>query len=906
MANSINTNISAYFAQANITAAANASSSSVARLSSGNRIVQASDDVAALSIGTSLKTSVATLRTALTNSAQASSLLQVADGALAQVTEILQRQKAIAVQAGSGSLDAAARGFLNQEFQQLSAEIDRLTGSTNFNGVKLLNGTLSDTVKAVTNTNKATSGTLVFNFDDAANALPAVAQTFIINGVTLALAISTTTAAANNVVVGDTIVSREAAVAAIARYINNVQNDSSANAPTAANKALLAGLKATANGTQLTIESRAGGTLGQNAYAVRGTTGTFVNTVTGNGDQQIYSYGATAVTSLDVNATASSVNDFATGAITLGGVTLYTVVASDSLRKIVAGVNANAGTTGITAYITGTSGAYVVNFRTSANATGTLSASGDLAAVASGTTTLNVVLSGASQTGLQQGGVIGYGSTGDASSLITSQSQKANISRIAFSEPATLASLASQSVTIAGRAFTFSTNVRSATAQSEVGIGTTLQETLDNLVEKLNTYRGNTAENYTFDQFEAVREGTDVVIRTRQATNNATVIAAATGITIAVSGSNITTPTNVSATALVAQTNTGIDAGSVTNTAFAGVIQGFTASYAGASNRANLSVIVGGITYTALSVNTTPTADGDILFSSDTGGSFKVRLRGGTGLTVDNTADAVAYAKALDAAFAGVTFYQKRDVSSYNATGSLLGTSVRYQGADFSKLNVDSISVQAPTGSSTSGTISFTINGEVYAASSFGTQIGANSVTRFISSSDPNKYLEFRNAGNVLSLANADSAKTLQTALKTAFGVGTGQASLSFQVGVTASDSLSVSIGNATTSSLFDGVTLNVLDQLSASDASVALDTALATLTSLRANVGALQSRFNFAAANIQTSVQNQDAARAGLLDTDIAFESTNFATNQVKLQAGISVLAQANQQVQNLLKLIQ
>lgn len=144
--NSINTNIAAYSAQGNISRASGNASASIARLSSGNRITKASDDVAALSIGTSLRTGVTTLKTALLNASQGSSLLQVADGALAQLSEILQRQKAIAVQAGSGSLGSAERGFLNQEFQNLTKEIDRITGSTNFNGVTLLNGGLGTSV----------------------------------------------------------------------------------------------------------------------------------------------------------------------------------------------------------------------------------------------------------------------------------------------------------------------------------------------------------------------------------------------------------------------------------------------------------------------------------------------------------------------------------------------------------------------------------------------------------------------------------------------------------------------------------------------------------------------------------------------------------------------------------------
>ncbi len=166
--NSINTNIAAYSAQSNINKASNQASSSIARLSSGERIVRAADDVAALSVGTSLRTNVTTLRQALVNTSQGSSLLQVADGALAQITDILQRQKAIAVQAGAGSLSDSERGFLNQEFQNLTLEIDRLAGQTNFNGVSLLDGSLSERVDVTDNKTAATQGTGSISFTDNA------------------------------------------------------------------------------------------------------------------------------------------------------------------------------------------------------------------------------------------------------------------------------------------------------------------------------------------------------------------------------------------------------------------------------------------------------------------------------------------------------------------------------------------------------------------------------------------------------------------------------------------------------------------------------------------------------------------------------------------------------------------
>src|ERR1700743_1636005 len=111
---SINTNIAAYYAQNNLRTASNNAQSSIARLSSGNAIVSASDDVSGLAIGTILKTNVSTLKTASSNTSQANSLLQVADGALASLGDILQRQKALAVQANSGTLSDTERGYLNQ------------------------------------------------------------------------------------------------------------------------------------------------------------------------------------------------------------------------------------------------------------------------------------------------------------------------------------------------------------------------------------------------------------------------------------------------------------------------------------------------------------------------------------------------------------------------------------------------------------------------------------------------------------------------------------------------------------------------------------------------------------------------------------------------------------------------
>lgn len=169
MTNSIISNIAAFNAQGNIGRASANASASIARLSSGNRITRASDDVAGLATGTALRTQVTTLRTALANAAQGSSLLQVADGALSQIVDILQRQKAIAVQASSGQLTDTNRSLLNQEFSSLTAEIDRISSTTNFNGVSLLAGGLGTSARQVTTNALAATTVLATTTLQAAN-----------------------------------------------------------------------------------------------------------------------------------------------------------------------------------------------------------------------------------------------------------------------------------------------------------------------------------------------------------------------------------------------------------------------------------------------------------------------------------------------------------------------------------------------------------------------------------------------------------------------------------------------------------------------------------------------------------------------------------------------------------------
>ncbi len=154
---SINTNISAMTAQRFLSGSSVGSASALAKISSGQRIVQAKDDAAALAIGSRLRSEVAGLQQAQLNAGQAGSLLQIADGAMSQVGDVLTRMKSLAVQAASGQLSSSERSTLNTEFQALAQEIDRIAADTEFNGNALINGSTS-TGTNINDINAAASG----------------------------------------------------------------------------------------------------------------------------------------------------------------------------------------------------------------------------------------------------------------------------------------------------------------------------------------------------------------------------------------------------------------------------------------------------------------------------------------------------------------------------------------------------------------------------------------------------------------------------------------------------------------------------------------------------------------------------------------------------------------------------
>ena len=143
MAMSILTNTASLTAQRNLSTTQSKMAGHIGRLSSGLRINSAADDAAGLGISENLKADIRSLAQAGRNANDAVSLGQVAEGAMNEQQGIVSRMRELAVQASNGTLGSTERSYIDTEFDQLSAELNRITNTTEFNGQKLLNGAAS-------------------------------------------------------------------------------------------------------------------------------------------------------------------------------------------------------------------------------------------------------------------------------------------------------------------------------------------------------------------------------------------------------------------------------------------------------------------------------------------------------------------------------------------------------------------------------------------------------------------------------------------------------------------------------------------------------------------------------------------------------------------------------------------
>ena len=167
MALTINTNIASLNAQRRLSASTSSLRQSFERLSSGLRIVRARDDAAGLAIADTLKADQRIASVAIRNANDGVSLISIADGALNEIGNVLQRMGELAEQSANGTLSSSQRSALDQEFSALGSEITRISNTTTFNGLQLLSGSQTVSLQVGFNSNansqitfKGTNGTL--------------------------------------------------------------------------------------------------------------------------------------------------------------------------------------------------------------------------------------------------------------------------------------------------------------------------------------------------------------------------------------------------------------------------------------------------------------------------------------------------------------------------------------------------------------------------------------------------------------------------------------------------------------------------------------------------------------------------------------------------------------------------
>ncbi len=145
MAVSLNSNISSLGAQRQINKTQSQLSTHLQRLSSGFRINSAMDDAAGLGVSEGMRSQIRGLAQASRNANDGLSVVQTAEGAMGEISNILIRMRALTVQSSNDSITDTDRAYINSEFTELTAEVDRITASTKFNGNTLLAGAYATT-----------------------------------------------------------------------------------------------------------------------------------------------------------------------------------------------------------------------------------------------------------------------------------------------------------------------------------------------------------------------------------------------------------------------------------------------------------------------------------------------------------------------------------------------------------------------------------------------------------------------------------------------------------------------------------------------------------------------------------------------------------------------------------------
>lgn len=327
----------------------------------------------------------------------------------------------------------------------------------------------------------------------------------------------------------------------------------------------------------------------------------------------------------------------------------------------------------------------------------------------------------------------------------------------------------------------------------------------------------------------------------------------------------------------------------------------------GVADTSTLNMSLNGQAYTAILTDASQTS---LVFKGEGGAILTLTTSAVLGSATQDSLDVFAASVQSDLRSSTVTQTRVITASGISYAGGLLagvsGAATLTKSSQFSSDGTSAPSISGFT-VSTAGEVTARVGSATYSGTltAPSATVAANTIT-LTNTADSTQTFTIALTGLTATINATTTAGSagLASALNTAFSSTTSSGGLSFQVGVASTDTISVTIGSAASSGIgTSGASVDTkANALAASDL---LDTALNTVVSLVSTVSAGISAFDASINNNSSSIQNADAARSSLLDTDYTAEATTFAESRVMVDAAIAVLTQVNTRIQNLLGLL-
>jgi len=907
----INTNVKSMYAQDALTVNNRKLDQSMQRLSTGLRINSAKDDAAGLAISNRMSSQISGLSVAIRNANDGISMMQTAEGALGEVTDMLQRMRELALQSASDINNDNDRSYLNAEVQSLKTEIDRIVSTTQFNGKNLLDGTMNAMLQigekagqtmnvAIGNLATAalgttsSSGVTTASTSNSAQGVAAVStisqMAFNGNdtyGFVLRVGNGTGSSTENLTIAGGVVKGNDAEDvatkirAAATAAVTAVAGQTTTAA--AATRAAMANLDVKANGNVLTITNKLGDKVEVSGFTSSANGTASYASVSGSGTSRLLSDTAAATSVANINASPATT---ATGTLALENGKSYSFRLNDQLINI---NNLGTGTTAAQALdaiklAIGSGGAGSTVTSTSTTHSFSLQdTTGKQVAITNFSSTSAPAGSAGSMVLTSRVGTI---SGSFANGGVDSQTiaLAGDIVQLSFSQAD-----ANYTFNIGGAPASGQTAATGTSFTVNTAAGASLADALATVRDQIN------ANSTAFALVEArVVDGklelqqktgqTGTKIHTFSSTGKPAVIAG----TATLGGTNLVTAGAASTTNGVQATASQMALSFSESDNYS-----FTLTNATGGGATTISATVNGTDYSALvsAVNSNTTATGitarvdgnKVLLEKASGAGFTLANMSSTGsgkMTAANAAGQGSSAVLDDtAAITGATTA---------AAGIATATTMELTNSGDDKVGF-TISDGKTNAVVRPGVWTANTGGDILAEVNRALTTAGSSITAAYAAGTPGKLTLTNATGGKIEINNYSSDGTTTLTATPASGQGVGKVLDDSSLG-----GLQASVS-----------AVAITTQAGSSNAIATIDRALENINSQRANLGAFQNRLNYTVNNLSNIVTNTSQSRSRILDTDYATETTNMAKSQIIQQAATAMLAQANQSAQSVLALL-